>query len=146
MTTKRSDSSNPDFCQFPFADGRRCRMLRHKDHPSLCLFHARDEQQFLESQHLGAELAVSLSGDFFTATDVNHVLGKVFSALAQDRIPLRKAVSLAYLGQLLLQSIPAVKSETKFHYTYKAWQEMFDNATYVSSPSPNLASATPQDQ
>jgi hypothetical protein len=44
VTTKRSDSSNPDFCQFPFADGRRCRMLRHKDHPSLCLFHARDEQ------------------------------------------------------------------------------------------------------
>ncbi len=40
---------NPNRCQFETSDGRRCRMLRHNGHPTLCLFHARDEMQLLES-------------------------------------------------------------------------------------------------
>ncbi|MGH9744206.1 MAG: hypothetical protein ACRD51_17835, partial [Candidatus Acidiferrum sp.] len=103
MTAKRSKSvtrtpDGPDspLCQFPFADGRRCRMLRALGHPSLCLFHARDEQQLAESQQLGSQLAASFSGDFLTATDINFVLGKLFTALAQNRISARNAAALAY--------------------------------------------------
>jgi hypothetical protein len=46
---------------------------------------AREEQQLLESDKLAAEFA-SLSGKLNTVTDINHVLGKVFTALAEKRI------------------------------------------------------------
>jgi hypothetical protein len=106
------DSPDPisDKCVRQFSDGRSCRMLRKKGHPSLCIHHAREEQQRLESEKLAAEFA-SLSGKLNTVTDINHVLGKVFTALAEKRISHHTAETFGYLGQLLLQSIPGVKSE-----------------------------------
>jgi len=108
----KSDSLNPNSnkCLRQFSDGRSCRMLRKKGHPSLCIFHAREEQQLLESEKLAAEFA-SLSGKLNTVTDINHVLGKVFIALAEKRISNQAAATFGYLGQLLLQSIPGVKNE-----------------------------------
>jgi hypothetical protein len=106
------DSTDPtsNKCLRQTSDGRSCRMLRKKDHPALCIFHAREEQQLLESEKLAAEFA-SLSGKLNTVTDINHVLGKVFAALAEKRISHQAAATFGYLGQLLLQSIPAVKDE-----------------------------------
>ena len=101
---------NSNKCLRQFSDGRSCRMLRKKGHDSLCIFHAREEEQLLESDKLAAEFA-SLSGKLNTVTDINHVLGKVFTALAEKRISHQTAATFGYLGQLLLQSIPAVKSE-----------------------------------
>src|ERR1700756_212145 len=108
---------NPDLinpisnrCLRQTSDGRSCRMLRKKGHPALCVFHAREEQQLLESDKLAAEFA-SLSGKLNTVTDITHVLGKVFAALAEKRISHQTAATFGYLGQLLLQSIPAVKNE-----------------------------------
>jgi hypothetical protein len=130
-----------DSCQFPFADGRQCRMLRHKDHPSLCLFPAREEQQLLESPRLGSEISATLSGSFYYATDIDHVLGKVFTAFAQRRISQRDAATMAYLGQLMLQSVPAVQEETTFEYTYEDWLNMDDNAVRLSQAAwPGLRS------
>src|SRR5690349_5843572 len=101
---------NSSKCLRQFADGRSCRMLRKKGHDSLCMHHAREEQQQLESEKLAAEFA-SLSGKLNTVTDINHVLGKVFTALAEKRISHQTADTFGYLGQLLLQSIPGVKNE-----------------------------------
>jgi hypothetical protein len=112
MTEPRSN--HPEFCQFAFSDNRQCRMLRHENHASLCLFHAHAEHQLLESHRLGAEMAATFTGDFLTAADINHVMGKVFTALAQNRIPQRTAATLAYLGQVMLLSLPMAKNETKF--------------------------------
>ena len=79
--------------------------------PSLFLHPPRrEEQQRLESEKLAAEFA-SLSGKLNTVTDINHVLGKVFTALAEKRISHQTADTFGYLGQLLLQSIAGVKSE-----------------------------------
>ena len=107
-----SDSPDPNGnkCLYQTSDGRTCRMLRKKGHASLCIHHAREEQQRLESEKLTAEFA-SLSGKLNTVTDINHVLGKVFTALAEKRISHQTADTFAYLGQLLLQTIPGVKSE-----------------------------------
>ena len=105
-----SFDSSTNKCLRQFTDGRSCRMLRKKGHPTLCVFHAREEQQLLESDQLAAEFA-SLSGKLNTVTDINHVLGKVFTALAEKRISHQTADTFGYLGQLLLQSIPGVKSE-----------------------------------
>jgi hypothetical protein len=105
-----SPASNSNSCLRQFSDGRTCRMLRKKGHPSFCIHHAREEQQRLESEKLAAEFA-SPSGKLNTVTDINHVLGKVFTALAEKRISHQTADTFGYLGQLLLQSIPGVKSE-----------------------------------
>jgi hypothetical protein len=149
MTAKRS---NPDdqnslsletessLCQFPFADGRRCRMLRRDNHPSLCSFHARAEQQLLESHQLGAEIASTITGDFLTATDVNFVLGKLFTAVAQNRVPARNAAVLAYIGQLMLHSISGVKQEYQFEYSFKKWGRMLGNAVKLSNSAPAFPS------
>jgi hypothetical protein len=74
-------------------------MLREKGHPSFCIHHAREEEQQLESDKLAAEFA-SLSGKLNTVTDINHVLGKVFTALAEKRISHQTADTFGYLGQL----------------------------------------------
>jgi hypothetical protein len=125
-------------CQFQFSDGRCCRMLRSDAHPTFCAFHARQELNQLESQRVGAEISASLHGDFLTATDINHVLGKLFIAAAQDRVPLRKATALAFLGQVMLSSLPQVKQEFPFSYKFDHWNKVLDNATPLSTP-PALA-------
>ncbi|HKV26143.1 MAG TPA: hypothetical protein VJN93_16225 [Candidatus Acidoferrum sp.] len=143
MTIKRTTSSNPNshalqtestLCQFAFADGRRCRMLR-RGHPSLCPVHARAEQQLLESQQLGSEISATLTGEFLTATDINFVLGKLFTAVAQNRLPARNAALLAYIGQLLLHSLSGVKNEYKFQYEFEQWQRFLARAVVLSKPS-----------
>ena len=141
----RAAGKESALCQFPFADGRRCRMLRLPGHPSLCIFHARAELQLLESDHLGTELAQTLTGDFMTATDVNHILGKLYTAFAQNRISPRNAATLAYIGQLLLASVNGIKSEFKFSYKFDQWNEMNRNATPLSPPPsfPGPASNAP---
>jgi hypothetical protein len=110
-------------CQFPFADGRQCRMFRHESHPSLCIVHAREEQQLLELDRIGAQLA-SLSGEFTTATDINHVVGKLFKLVAANRIPRRNAELLAYLAQLLLFSQKDVKHEQTIACGYLGWEKI----------------------
>ena len=132
MTATRS--THPEFCHYTFSDNRRCRMLRQTNHPTLCPFHARDEQQLLESHNLGAEIATSYTGDYLTAADINHVLSKVFTALAQNRIPQRTAATLAYLGQVMLLTLPLAKKETTFVYSYETWKDMIENATRLSPP------------
>jgi len=134
MTIPNSGTSVAPRCQFQFSDGRCCRMLRSPAHPAFCAFHARQELQLLESQRLGGEISASLHGDFLTATDINHVLGKLFIAVAQDRVPLRKATALAFLGQVMLSSLPHVKQEFPFHYEFKHWNKVLDNAAPLSSP------------
>ncbi|MGB6900924.1 MAG: hypothetical protein WCA40_09370 [Candidatus Acidiferrum sp.] len=121
-------------CQFHFSDGRCCRMLRSPAHGSFCAFHAKQQLQLLESQRLGGEISASLNGDFLTATDINHVLGKLFIAAAEDRVPLRKATALAFLGQVMLSSLPHVKKEFPFTYKFDHWNKVVDNAAPLSTP------------
>jgi hypothetical protein len=100
MTNKNSSTGVAPRCQFHFSDGRCCRMLRSPAHSSFCAFHARQQLQLLESQRLGGEISTSLNGNFLTATDINHVLGKLFTAVAQNRISLRKAANLTWSRKL----------------------------------------------
>jgi hypothetical protein len=109
MTAKRSETT--DLCQFSFADGRLCRMLRANDHPTFCLFHAHEEGQLVDSHFFGAELPTFLPSNFSTAADIHDVLGKLFAARARNRISQRDAATLAYIAQLMLKAIPIAKSE-----------------------------------
>jgi hypothetical protein len=111
-------------CQFSFADGRQCRMFRHESHPSLCLVHAREEQQLLAQDEIGQELE-SISGEFRTTTDINHVVGKLFKLVAAGRIPARRAENLSYLAQLLLYNQKDIRYETNLAHRpgVQPWQE-----------------------
>ena len=109
-------------------------MLRQPDHPSLCVFHTRAERQLLESDRLGSELAASLTGGFMTATDINFVLGKLFKAIAQNRIQPRVAANLAFVAKLLLQSLDKLKAEYRFQYNFEAWKAMERDAIALSDP------------
>ena len=130
----RVATNERSLCQFQFADGRTCRMLRQPDHPSLCIFHARAERQLIESDLLGSELASSITGHFMTATDINFVLGKLFKAIAQNRIAPRTASTLTFVAKLLLASLRDLKNEYKFKYDFETWQGMEDDAVHLSDP------------
>jgi hypothetical protein len=97
-------------CKFAFSDSRSCAMPRWNRHRSYCLFHARQEQQILDADRVGEELA-SFTGEFRTNTDLNRALSNLFKAVAQNRIPTRSAALLAYIGQLLQKSIPDAQHE-----------------------------------
>jgi hypothetical protein len=151
MTIQNPSIGAATRCQFQFSDGRTCRMLRSPAHASFCAFHARQELNQLESQRLGGEISASLHGDFLTATDINHVLGKLFVAVAQDRVPVRKAAALTRLGQVMLSSLAHVKEEYPFSYKSEHWDQVLANAAPLSTPpalsdsdsSPNNLPALP---
>ena len=97
-------------CQFPFADGRRCRMLRQQGHPYLCAFHAREEQQLLELEQIAAELCPP-SGQLITATHTDKFIRKLFQLAATNRIPIRNVQVFARLAELLLYSQKLARQE-----------------------------------
>lgn len=142
LSRSRVATDESSLCQFSFADGRTCRMFRQLDHPSLCVFHARAERQIVESDRLGSELATTLTGRFMTATDINFALGKLYKAIAQNRIPPRNAANLAFVGKLLLRSLDKLKTEFDFSYDYEQWKKMY----LESKPLSNPPSATLADQ
>jgi hypothetical protein len=107
---------NPDYsdpnankCLYQTSDGRTCRMLRKKGHPSFCIHHAREDQQRLESEKLAAEFA-SLSGKLNTVTDINHVLGKVFTALLKNASRTRPPSPSATLANCFFNPSPASRT------------------------------------
>ena len=122
-------------CQYRSAADRQCRLLRADTHPSLCAFHAHEEQQLLEPERVGAELA-SLSGEFKTVNDLNHVLGKLFTLKAQNRISARDAAVLAYIAQLLMQSLGGVKDEILLSRGQRAWERILLRAMEQAFPKP----------
>jgi hypothetical protein len=129
--TKKLD--HPSRCQHRDELHRRCRMPRIDTHAAFCYRHARMEQEVLDADRRGSEL-LSLSGQFMTATDINHVLGKLFNLLAENRIPTRDAAVLAYIGQLLLHTVNRVKWEVQTTHDFSAYEQILRRAL-PSAPS-----------
>ena len=122
-------------CQHRSAANRRCRLLRSDTHPALCYFHARKTQLAADRERVIADLT-SLSGGFQTANDVNHVLGNLFALLAERRIPPRDAAILAYIGQLLLQTLKGVKWEIQQARGCDAFEAILRAALVQKLPAP----------
>ena len=115
-------------CLFTRSDGYRCQMSRAPRHASLCLFHARQEQEFAQAEEDVSQELLSLSGELKTSSDVNHVLRKLFSLLAQRRISRRDAIAFAYIAQLILQTLPGVRREVEWILGSEAWRETLEAA------------------
>jgi hypothetical protein len=103
---------DPTRCQHTTADARRCRMPRVNAHVNFCGTHLLAQQRRLRADPARrAQDALDGITDLRSATAVNHVLGNLTALLTDGRIDDRKAVILAYLCQLLLQSISMAKRE-----------------------------------
>jgi hypothetical protein len=48
----------------------------------------------VETENFGSELAQTISADFMTATDINYAMGRLYTAVVQNRIPIRSANAL----------------------------------------------------
>jgi len=119
VPSEPSEISDPQRCQFFFADGRQCAMPIWEPDGEVCLMHARQWQQTAGADAVGKQLATP-SGSFKTANDINHALGNLFSLLAKKQIPRQDAAVLAYIGQLLLQSLSPMKHEFQRAFGWKA--------------------------
>ncbi len=98
-------------CNHLNSNGKRCRMLRAPGESQFCSHHAR--QQLGEAQtreNLAPELLGPLR-DFRTAAAVNYTLGRLLILLGSNRISSRDGTVIAYVCQLLLQSISQVRTE-----------------------------------
>jgi hypothetical protein len=118
MPTKHHTESQ---CQYKNSRSQRCHMLIDKNHPppdgekrsSLCPYHlaqSKAKDALPDPETLAAELLGELE-DFSTAEAVNHLLGNLVKQLARKRIARRDAIALAYLCQLLLNSLPPLWKE-----------------------------------
>ena len=144
-SSSSSQAADPSRCQFAYADGRRCQMLRSATHAFFCVFHARQEREAsLIGSDVSRELA-SLSGTLETASDVNRVLKQLFLLFSQGRITRRDAVAYGYIAQLILQTLPGVKREIQLAFGPDIWRQCIASA-HTASPStmvtPWLASCT----
>ncbi len=103
---------DPTRCTQTTAGGRRCRMPRVNSHVTLCGTHLEAQQRRLRREP-ARQVQEILEGvtDLRSATAVNHLLGNLTGMLTDNRIDYRKAVVLAYLCQLLLQTINMAKLE-----------------------------------
>ncbi len=100
-------------CQHISPRGQRCRMLRAAGHDSLCPHHLRQASAAQpDTEVLAAELLGSLN-DFSTAESVNQLLGNLVKQLARKRIARLDAIAMAYMCQLLLNSLPPLKKELR---------------------------------
>ncbi len=105
-------------CTHMTAHGRRCRMPTASPDVALCLPHWQREKR--DAQAVSAELLGPFA-KLNTATAVNHALARLFSLVAQGRVASRDAAVLAYISQLLLNSLSAVRHEAELARGHDKW-------------------------
>jgi hypothetical protein len=153
MSRKKSRSTHHsrNRCIFQFTDGRRCRMLCHHTTGTLCLFHHRELLQLQSAAEIGAEL-LDLGGNFQNPIAINFVLGKLFAHVATGRMHRRNASTLAYIAQLLLQTLDQKRYDlARDQYLYRGWTQAVDTLygrptakhSASASASQDLADAVP---
>jgi hypothetical protein len=107
----------------------RCRMPATDSATNFCSEHAQQRekhQQTPEPETLAAELLGDIE-DFTTADSVNFFLGNLVKQLARKRIARRDAIALAYLGQLLLNSLPTLWKEIEEERDLAAGHELLQS-------------------
>ena len=106
-------------CEYQNARGQRCHMLIDQNHrpatgsayPTFCAYHAgrlKATIPAVDPEVLAADLLGDID-DFSTPASVNLFLGNLVKQLARKRIARRDAIALAYISQLLLNSLPPLE-------------------------------------
>lgn len=109
-------------CTFTTSDGRRCTSSIYPGHSSLCHQHLRKQLDGTPpSEDVATDILDSIQ-NFQSGTAINSALGKIFALLAAGRIPRKKAISMAYVCQLMLQSLKEFRHEIRLT-TYEKFFE-----------------------
>src|SRR5579859_5092756 len=146
-------------CQHISPRGQRCRMLRAADHVSLCTHHLGQATAAQpDTEVLDAELLGSLK-DFSTAESVNQLLSNLVKQLARKRIARLDAIAMAYMCQLLLNSLPPLKRELraedeeearindeKFAAELQAWARRKGRPEDCNDPAPQTMTPAASDR
>ena len=109
-TTKKSPR-----CQHRTPTGRQCRGRTSGAASRLCPRHASAEND--SSRHLADLTAALALGEqhenaFRSAEGLNRSFANLYTLLAEDRVSPRRAAVLAYIGSLLLRTLPAMEKES----------------------------------
>lgn len=113
--------SNQRFCQHAGARGRRCRMLvapapenpSGEPQPQFCAYDlARNHAKapLPDPDTVARELLRGVAG-FSDAASVNRFLGNLLRQLARRRISRRDAIALAYVSQLLINTLNPLRKD-----------------------------------
>lgn len=119
-TASTPQAQPPDICTYVNAKGGRCRMsIVHPDE-ALCPDHLNKQRraELLHTQSVSASLFENLH-DFSSPTAVNVFLGNLLRETALKRIDRKDAITLAYIGQLLLNSHANLDRFHKYGFTEK---------------------------
>jgi hypothetical protein len=114
--------------------------------PALCAYHAdrlKAAVPVVEPEVLAADLLGEIE-DFSTAGSVNLFLGNLIKQLARERIARRDAIALAYISQLLLNSLPALEREVQAEHEAEQEAESVRFARRLRERSHELASLRDQ--
>ena len=114
-----SPDSSSSRCEFTFSDGRQCRSQRAQ----FCLHHSSKKQTGVGDEVAPDAALVGLCADLTTATNINRALAQTFLLMAQGRISRKDAVAFGYLSQLLLQTVPGIRSEFVSSFGYSQWEK-----------------------
>jgi len=101
----QAEAAETAVCRHIDGRGHRCRLLVMSPTASLCAYHAQRG-----NETAAAELLACVS-DFSDAASVNRFLGNLVKQVTLKRIPRRDAITLAYICQLLLNSLGAINRE-----------------------------------
>lgn len=131
-------------CRHKSSSGRRCERAADPANFGFCIIHDGDAHQFREAE--SRAIAVELLGGDASLADpasVNRLLAKLFTLVAQGRIPLPTAALLTQIGQLILQSFSgngAPHAEVRLSEVNNAWRQtivhVLNSAGHPSGAAP----------
>ncbi len=107
----QDDAAEAALCRHIDGRGHRCRMLVMSIEADFCAYHAQRRLQTQSGSETAAAELLACVRDFSDAASVNRFLGNLVKQVTLKRIPRRDAVTLAYICQLLLNSLGAIKRE-----------------------------------
>ena len=116
MITATKTKDDMPRCQHRMPSGRQCRAQTSGAASRLCQRHNSIERK-RHSADLTAALAAGeqYGNTFQSAEGINRSLAELFTLLAKDRVSPRRAAVLAYIGSLLLRTLPAMEKEVAAH-------------------------------
>ncbi|MCI0542124.1 MAG: zf-C3Hc3H domain-containing protein [Verrucomicrobiales bacterium] len=106
-------------CEYTKIDGKRCTNPQDVLYHPLCEHHhrvmlAKLEESRIESEQMAfGETILSPDQPLDSAQAVNAALTRIFRGLCENRITPRHAASLAYVGQLIISTLPGLAREAE---------------------------------
>jgi hypothetical protein len=123
-------------CAFAYSDGRHRRMLRSSSKSKYCLDHERKLRHLRQADATASEVAAPLSHDFVSGTSLNYSLTRLFSAIADGRVPPKTAIPLINLSKILLKIIPMANREYLLAFRgFDAWDRLVRRMYGYEEPS-----------